>query len=83
MVLRLQICSQNGIELKLEDSLGDLSTRQITYHFSEINDELNFGFKGSYRFFRPHSLRKFHASNIELPQKYIDLIQSRSRGHCS
>lgn len=80
LVLRLQICSQNGIELKLEDSLWDLSTRQITYHFSNINDELEFGFKGSYRFFRPHSLRKFHASNIELPQEYIDLLQGRSRG---
>jgi len=80
LVLRLQICSQNGIELKYEDSLWDLSTRQITYHFSNINDELNFGFKGSYRFLRPHSLRKFHASNIELPQEYIDLLQGRSRG---
>lgn len=80
LVLRIQICSQHGVELKLEDSLWDLSTRQITYHFSNLNDDLKFGFKGSFRHFRPHSLRKFHASNIGLSQEYIDLLQGRSRG---
>lgn len=67
-------------ELTLEDSLWDLSIRQITYHLSNINDDLGFGFKGPYRFFRPHSLRKFHASNIGLSQEHIDLLQGRSRG---
>lgn len=42
LLLRLQICEQNGDELKFEDSLWDLSKRQITYHFSTINDELGF-----------------------------------------
>ena len=34
--LRLQIGSQNGVGLKIGDSLEDMSTRQITYHFSNI-----------------------------------------------
>ena len=59
--------------------MWDLSIRQITYHLSNINDELGFGFKGSYRFLRPHSIRKFHASNIGLSQENIDLLQGRSR----
>jgi hypothetical protein len=79
LLLRLDICEANDEELSLEDSLWDLSTRQITYHFNIINDELNFGFKGSYRFFRPHTLRKFHASNIGLSQDNIDLLEGRSR----
>ena len=63
----------------MEDSLWDLSARQITYHFTNINDELGFGFKGQYRFLRPHILRKFHASNIGLSQDNIDLLQGRSK----
>lgn len=77
--LRLKICEENEEELTFEDSLWDLSIRQITYHLSNINDELGFGFKGSYRFLRPHSIRKFHASNIGLSQENIDLLQGRSR----
>ena len=77
--LRMKICDENDEELTFEDSLWDLSTRQITYHFNNINDELQFGFKGSYRFLRPHTLRKFHASNIGLSQENIDSLQGRSR----
>lgn len=64
LLLKLEICEANDEELTMEDSLWGLSTRQMTYHFSNINDELNFGFKGSYRFFRPHTLRKFMASTL-------------------
>lgn len=67
-------------ELTMEDSLWDLTIRQITYHLSNINDELSLGFKGPYRFLRPHSLRKFHASNIGISKENIDLLQGRSRG---
>ena len=81
--LRLRIweadTNPKKIEINFNDSLWGLSKRQITYHLSNINDELNFGFKGAYRFFRPHSIRKFHASNIGLSQENIDLIQGRSR----
>ena len=77
--LRLRICEENEEELTFESSLWDLSPRKITYHFSRINDELNFGFKGEYRFFRPHSLRKFNGSNIGLSQDLIDCIHGRTK----
>lgn len=79
LLLRLQICEEQDRNLKYADSLWDFTTRQITYHFNNINDELNFGFKGSYRFLRPHTLRKFNASNIGLSEDNIDLLQGRSR----
>jgi hypothetical protein len=40
---------------------------------------MNWGFKGKYRFFRSHALRKFHASNIGLSAEYIDALQGRSK----
>lgn len=79
LLLRLDIAEEKGEQLNFEDSLWDLTTRQMTYHFTNINDELNFGFKGSYRFLRPHTLRKFHASNIGLSDDNIDLLQGRSK----
>ncbi len=77
--LRLLLCEEEGTELKFENSLWDLNQRQISYHLKHINDELNFGYKGAHRFFRPHTLRKFHASNIGLSEDNIDLLQGRSR----
>lgn len=77
--LRMEIAEEHGEEISFDDSLWDLTIRQITYHFTTINDELDFGFKGTYRFFRPHTLRKFHASNIGLSQEHIDLLEGRSR----
>lgn len=79
LLLRLDICEANNEELSFEDNLWDLTIRQITYHLSNVNDELNFGFKGSYRFLRPHTLRKFHASNIGLDKENVDLLQGRSK----
>lgn len=80
LMIRLEICRENGEELNMQDSLWGFTTRQITYKFTVINDELGFGFKGSYRFLRPHMLRKFHASNIGLSQDDINLLQGRNRG---
>ena len=37
------------------------------------------GFVGNYRFFRSHSLRKFHASNIGLSVDYVDELQGRAK----
>lgn len=79
LMLRLEICKSKDKILTFEDKLWDLSKRQITYHLSNINDDLGLGFKGPYRFLRPHTLRKFHASNIGLSQENIDLLQGRSR----
>ena len=79
LMLRLKTYEDKEEDLSFEDSLWGLSERQITYYFTNINDDLNFGFKGDYRFFRPHSLRKFHGSNIGLEDTTIDLLHGRSK----
>ena len=65
--------------LKLNDKLFDFTSSQLFSKFQEINDNMKWGFKGKYRFFRSHSLRKFHASNIGLSSEYIDALQGRSK----
>ena len=66
-------------DLKLSDKLFDFTASTLLTRFQEINDQMNWGFKGNYRFFRSHTLRKFHASNIGLPAEYIDSLQGRSK----
>lgn len=66
-------------DLKLTDKLFDFTASTLLTRFQEINDQMNWGFKGNYRFFRSHTLRKFHASNIGLPAEYIDSLQGRSK----
>ncbi len=65
--------------LKLNDKLFDLSGSLLNTRFQEINDNFEWGFKGKYRFFRTHTLRKFHASNLGLSAEYIDSLQGRSK----
>ena len=65
--------------LKLSDKLFDISDSLLSLKFRQINDEMGWGFKGKYRFFRSHALRKFNASNIGLSSEYIDLIQGRGK----
>ncbi|MBR2558331.1 MAG: integrase [Methanobrevibacter sp.] len=65
--------------LKAEDKLFDFSSSMLLVRFQEINDKMGWGFKGRYRFFRTHALRKFHASNIGLSAEYIDSLQGRSK----
>ena len=66
-------------ELKLSDKLFDFSPSRLLLRFQEINDKMGWGFKGNYRFFRTHTLRKFHASNIGLTAEYVDALQGRSK----
>lgn len=65
--------------LKLNDKLFDFNHNQLLNKFQKINDVMDWGFKGNYRFFRSHNLRKFHASNICLSAEYVDLLQGRTR----
>ena len=65
--------------LKNNDKLFDITESSLTMKFRKINDEMKWGFKGKYRFFRSHTLRKFHASNIQLPSEYIDSLQGRGK----
>ncbi len=67
------------INLKPIDKLFDFSDGTLLNRFKEINDALGWGRKGKYRFFRTHTLRKFHASNIGLNAEYIDALQGRSK----
>ena len=66
-------------DLKLSDKLFDFTYSTLLARFQEINDYYDWGFKGKYRFFRSHALRKFHASNIGLSAEYIDSLQGRSK----
>ena len=65
--------------LILEGPLFDFTSSLLLTRFQEINDKMDWGFKGKYRFFRSHTLRKFHASNIGLSAEYIDSLQGRSK----
>ena len=65
--------------LKLEDKLFYINDSSLSLKFRQINDSQGWGFKGKYRFFRPHALRKFNASNIGLSREYVDLIQGRGK----
>ena len=66
-------------DLKKSSKLFDYSSSAITARFREINDSNNWGFRGKYRFFRPHALRKFHASNISLSSEIVDELQGRGK----
>ena len=66
-------------DLRLSDKLFDFSASKLLLRFQEINDKMGWGFKGKYRFFRSHTLRKYHASNIGLTAEYIDSLQGRSK----
>ena len=79
LLFRIDILEAKNEELSLDDSLWGWSVRQITYHFTRLNDELGFGFAQEYRFFTPHALRKFNGSNIGLSADRVDAIHGRSK----
>ena len=66
-------------ELKKSSKLFDYSSSAVTAKFREVNDSMGWGFRGRYRFFRPHALRKFHASNIDLSPDTVDELQGRGK----
>lgn len=65
--------------LSWNDKLFPFSSSYLITKFQEINDKLNFGQVGYYRFFRTHSLRKYHSSNLGIATEYIDALQGRSK----
>lgn len=65
---------QTRENLKPEDKLFPYSKSLVITKFQQINDKMKWGFKGKYRFFRTHTLRKYHASNIGLSAEYIDAL---------
>ena len=65
--------------LSLDDRLFDFTDSSLIYSFKKLNDSLGFGFVGPYRFFRSHSLRKFHESNIGLSHDIVDELHGRAK----
>lgn len=65
--------------LTKEDKLFPFGDSHIINTFQKLNDKMKWGFRGKYRFFRSHNLRKFHASNIGLSAEHIDMLQGRSK----
>ena len=65
-------------QLKKSSRLFDYSYSTVTGKFREIND-LNKGFQRQIPFFRPHALRKFHASNINISPEVVDELQDRGK----
>ena len=65
--------------LSLDDRLFDFTDSSLIYSFKKVNDKLDMGFVGRYRFFRSHALRKFHASNIGLSADIVDELQGRGK----
>ena len=77
---RLKVTKQNGKDnIDLSGPLFGTTARGIGDKLSVINDNLGFGFKGKFRFFKPYALRKFFASNIGLSEEYIDMLQGRKK----
>ena len=65
--------------LSLDDRLFDFTDSSLIYSFKKVNDKLDMGFVGRYRFFRSHALRKFHASNIDLSADIVEELQGRGK----
>lgn len=67
--------------LSYDDKLFPFSSSNVFNKFEKINDYMGWGFKGKYRFFRTHTLRKFHASNLGLSAEYVDELQGRGKNN--
>lgn len=57
--------------LNNNDKLFDIPFHYVKYLFQRLNDDCKFGFRGSYRFFRPHTLRK--RFQTELAKAKVDV----------
>ncbi len=79
LLLKKELFEANKKELTMDDNLWGWTNRQITHQFQNVNDELQYGFKKKYRFFRPHTLRKFNGSNIGLSDENVDFLHGRSK----
>lgn len=65
-----------------EDRLFGLGIKYLNRLFREINDKLGLGKKGPYIRFRPHMLRKYHASqlfNDGCSIEFVDTLQGRGK----
>ena len=76
----LIIRCHNGYDVN--EKLFDIGLHHISTKFARINDHLGLGKKGTYNRFRPHMLRKFHASallNNGMSKDDVNSLQGKSR----
>lgn len=70
------------LEYDVSEKLFDIGMHHISTKFARINDHLGLGKKGTYNRFRPHMLRKFHASallNHGMSIADVNSIQGKSK----
>lgn len=77
--VKSEIENYKNMDKFLETPIFDVADSLIVTHFQRVNDLNKWGYKGDYRFFRSHVLRKYNASNLPLSSEDIDNIQGRSR----
>lgn len=81
--INLYLMNYNG-ELKNEDRLFHSKPKYISDFFIKINNTFNLGKRGTYNRFRPHMLRKFHASRLRndgMSMDIVDSLQGRSKNN--
>ena len=69
-------------DLKNTDKLFNLTENYTSISFEQLNNKLGLGKKGTYIRFRPHMLRKFHASqlfNDDCSIEFVDALQGRGK----
>lgn len=66
----------------LDEKLFDIGLPHLSTKFARINDHLGLGKKGTFNRFRPHMLRKFHASallNDGMSMDDVNSLQGKSK----
>ena len=69
-------------EYDVNSKLFDIGLHHMSTKFARINDHLGLGRKGTYNRFRPHMLRKFHASSLlndGMSKDDVNSIQGKSK----
>lgn len=64
-----------------EDKLFNVKHITVQSHFRRANDKLGFGFRGQYRYFHAHALRKFFATELlraDMDSIIINFLSGRS-----
>lgn len=70
---------KTNVQEFLNSQLFDFSPSLLLTRYQEINDYFKWSYKGKFRFFRSHVLRKWNASNIQMTSEDIDNIQGRAK----
>lgn len=75
----LYIRFRENAKVPSDARLFPMSNSLVITRFQEFNDKMGWGFVGKYRFFRSHTLRKYHASNLGTSAEMVDTLEGRSK----